>query len=533
MRRKRLNTILLVLLLLILAPALLYTGYEFSRLSKSEEQLSRVYEQQLETVLFSVNQYATDITGGWINTFERTLASSSSSHAAIAEVPTEIGARETIRGLALLDSSITMRAFFSPVDEETGTDALRTGLQDSLETHREKLDRLLRYKTEDYRKIEPFLVQIGDSIRVLALVAVLSFDRGQHFFGVLCLDQEDFIQRVLGPKFRAIASEDLLLFCRDKRTGNIVVSTADLENMVREDTQSRRLWLFPDYEIGIRLRGTTIEELAAERFMQTGVLFIAVDILLIIGAIIVFRNIRREVELAQLKSDFVSNVSHELKTPLALIRMFAETLEMKRVPNEEKKQEYYSIIVQETERLTRLINNILTFSRIESGRKEYHMRRTDLNTIVEKVMSIYGFHLEHREFSSEIHLDDRPVIVHADEEAVAEALINLIDNAMKYSDEQRHVAIRTGAREGQCFIEVEDHGIGIDPRHQKRIFEKFYRVSEGLVHTAKGSGLGLSLVQAIATAHGGHVQLESTPGRGSRFRLCFPVFKSDSQHSNG
>ena len=533
MRRKRLNTILLVLLLLILAPALLYTGYEFSRLSESEEQMSRVIEQQLETVLFSVNQYATDITGGWVNALQTALAASAPPGNTIAALPESIGARQTIRGLAVFDSSIALRAFFCQTDSSADSSAIRAALQDSLIAHRETLGRLRRYATADYRKIEPILIRSSDSVQALALVAVLPDDRGKRYFGVLCLDQEEFIRRVLGPKFQEIASEELLLFCRSTTSGETILSTADLQDAAMEDIQTRQLWLFPAYEMGIRPRGTTIEELAEERFMQTGALFVAIDILLIIGAIVVYRSIRREMELAQLKSEFVSNVSHELKTPLALIRMFAETLEMNRVPSEEKKREYYGIIVQETERLTRLINNILTFSRIESGRKEYHMRRTDLNSIVEEVMSIYGFHLEHKGFASETVLSEQHVSAHADEEAIAEALINLIDNAMKYSAEEKFIAVRTGARDGECFIEVEDRGLGIDEEHQKKIFEKFYRVSEGLVHTAKGSGLGLSLVDAIMRAHQGRVELKSTSGQGSRFRLCFPAAKSDTQHSNG
>ena len=532
MRRTRLNTILPVLLFLILAPALLYTGYEFLRLSESEEQMSRVIEQQLETVLFSINLYATDITEGWLNTMQTAVSSTTSPKSPLADVPSSIGARQTIRGLALFDSSITIQDFFCPTPRASDSRIIRAALQDSLMAHRTILERLRRYEAAGYRKIEPVLIPGGDSLQTLALVAVLSDNRGKHYFAALCLDQVEFIRRVLGPKFQEISSEELLVFCRNKRSGEIVLSTAGMDDSDMPDVQTRRLWLFPDYELGIRPRGATIEELAGERFMQTGALFIAIDILLVIAAIVVYRNIRREMELAQLKSDFVSNVSHELKTPLALIRMFAETLEMNRVPTEEKKQEYYGIIVHETERLTRLINNILTFSRIESGRKEYHMRRTDLNRIVEEVMSIYGFHLEHKGFASETVLPDQDVTVYADEEAIAEALINLIDNAMKYSAEDRFIAVRTGTRDGECFIEVEDHGLGIDAAHQKKIFEKFYRVSEGLVHTAKGSGLGLSLVDAIMRAHHGHVELDSSPGQGSRFRLCFPAHDADSQQHN-
>ena len=236
-------------------------------------------------------------------------------------------------------------------------------------------------------------------------------------------------------------------------------------------------------------------------------------------------------ELDKLKSDFVSMVSHELRTPLALIRMFAETLEMKRVKTEKKKQEYYSIILQETERLSRLINNILNFSRMEAEKKQYHFEPIALNEVVTGVLNTYTSHLEHEGFTTSTELAENLPIIQADREAIAEALINILDNAIKYSTADKHVKIKTGQTISMNFVEVEDHGIGIDKQHHKKIFETFYRVSTGLTNNIKGSGLGLSLVSHIMNAHGGMVELESEPGKGSTFRLLFPIVnRSDSTH---
>ncbi len=228
-------------------------------------------------------------------------------------------------------------------------------------------------------------------------------------------------------------------------------------------------------------------------------------------------------ELAQIKSDFVSNVSHELRTPLALISMFAETLEMGRVKNDEKKQEYYNIISQETNRLSRIVNKILSFSKMEAGKRTYNFEQADINEIVYKVYETYKFHLENNGFKFNLIAGKDIPSIKADPEAISEAVINLIDNAVKYSDQNKEITITTGIEKENIFIEVKDNGIGISPDDQKKIFDKFYRVSTGLVHNSKGTGLGLSLVKHIVDAHKGKIELKSTPGKGSIFKLIFPL----------
>lgn len=220
----------------------------------------------------------------------------------------------------------------------------------------------------------------------------------------------------------------------------------------------------------------------------------------------VYRNIRQEMELAQLKSDFVSNISHELRTPLALIRMFAETLSMGRVTSDAQRQEYYQIIEQESERLTHLINNILNFSRIEAGRKAYQFERVMLDAIVEDVLTRYRFHLQHHGFQVETALPPEIPAVRADPEAVTEALLNLIDNSIKYSEDERWIRIRTGQNSGEVFLEVQDRGIGIAAADQDKIFEKFHPGIRGRRRSGhagaphKGQRIG---VDAGQTHHGG------------------------------
>src|SRR6516164_861786 len=286
---------------------------------------------------------------------------------------------------------------------------------------------------------------------------------------------------------------------------------------------------FPGLTLAIKLHGTTLASLG-QRFIRTSFLILgALSVLLAAGILLTYRNVWKEMALARLKSDFVSNVSHELRTPLALIRLYAETLEMGRLSSQEKHQQYYSIIRKESERLSALINNILDFSRIEAGRKEYDFRETDMRELVHNTLESYRYQIEQHGFTYEEKIDEVPPM-RVDREAIARSLVNLVNNALKYSQDRKYIAVNLYGENGHVNLEVIDHGIGIASSEQAKIFEKFYRVGDPLVHNTKGSGLGLSLVQHIARAHGGDVVVDSTPGAGSKFTITLPV---DQPGSNG
>jgi two-component system phosphate regulon sensor histidine kinase PhoR len=273
--------------------------------------------------------------------------------------------------------------------------------------------------------------------------------------------------------------------------------------------------------MGISSQNKSVKELVAERTRFNLLAAFILILLLIFGFSLVLRNLRREIHLAQTKSDFVSNVSHEIRTPLALISMFAETLMLDRVPNAEKRKEYEKIIFKETHRLTNIVNKILNFSQIEAGNRRYSFSKFDLNDLVYEITHDYEFHLERNGFTHEIKYLETTLPILADKEAIYEALVNLLDNAMKYSDDTRHININTGMNESGVFVEISDQGIGISPNEVKQIFDKFYRVTDGDVHTRKGAGLGLSLVHHIMDAHKGDIEVESTKDYGSTFRLVF------------
>jgi signal transduction histidine kinase len=279
---------------------------------------------------------------------------------------------------------------------------------------------------------------------------------------------------------------------------------------------------FQGLTLAIKLRGTTLAAIG-QRFALISFLTLAALSLALAGGIaLTYRNITKEMALARLKSDFVSNVSHELRTPLSLIRLYAETLEMGRLTGPEKYQEYYRIIRKESERLTGLINNILDFSRIEAGRKEYDFRETDMCELVHNTLDSYRYQLEQSGFQFEEKIDEVPPL-RVDREAMARSLLNLVNNALKYSQDRKFIGVNLYRDNGSVKLEVVDQGIGIPHQEHQKIFEKFYRVGDPLVHNTKGSGLGLSLVRHIVEAHGGEVAVDSTPGQGSKFTIVLPV----------
>jgi len=281
--------------------------------------------------------------------------------------------------------------------------------------------------------------------------------------------------------------------------------------------------VFRGLALGIKFQGTTADAIG-RRFVTQSMLILGVLSLFMIGGLVLtYRSVSKEMALAHLKSDFVSNVSHELRTPLALIRLYAETLELGRITTEEKKEDYYRIIRKESERLTALINNILDFSRIEAGRKEYDFRETNIAELVTNTLDSYRYQIEQQGFAFEQSIDPGIPAVRVDREAIARALVNLVNNALKYSVNEKFLAVKLYRANDRLKLEVVDRGIGITRREQSKIFEKFYRTGDPLVHNTKGSGLGLSLVRHITRAHGGDVEVESTPGKGSKFILSLPL----------
>ncbi|MGH7391850.1 MAG: sensor histidine kinase [Candidatus Rokuibacteriota bacterium] len=281
---------------------------------------------------------------------------------------------------------------------------------------------------------------------------------------------------------------------------------------------------FPDWRLALyQPPGASPRESVRRQVAVFTAAFGVMLAVIVAGVVATWRLVRRETEMARLKSDFVANVSHDLKTPLSVIRMFGETLEMGRVPDEAARHEYYRVIAHESERLTRLIDNVLDFSRIEGGRRTYERVPTAVEPLVREILDMFAYPLEQQGFKVDVRIAPDVPEVPMDAEAVGQALANLVDNAVKYSADKKSLAVEAHVAGASVALTVVDEGVGIPPEEHGRIFDKFYRVGRSDTQGRRGSGVGLALVRHVAEAHGGRVTVESRPGEGSRFTLWLPV----------
>ncbi len=360
-------------------------------------------------------------------------------------------------------------------------------------------------------------------------------DDASHVVGVagMVLDEDYFkthllpavIRKALPAFFPGIAAGQMGVTVRDA-AGTSVLATGEPRTSDDRDASatSRFPFVFTDWTMGLHSPGTTPEQWARANFAFNVALSMLLAAVLVGGIVLALRVADRAVRLSEMKSDFVSNVSHELRTPLASIRVFAELLRLGRVQTADKVQEYGEYIEAESRRLSRLIDNILDFARIESGRKEYRFAPADLRQVVAGTLKTFEAHLRHSGFQiTFLGMDQALPTVEIDQDAIGQALHNLLDNAVKFSGDSKEITVLL-AREGDTLeLSVRDHGIGIPRGEQEKIFDRFHRVGTGLVHEVKGSGLGLSIVQHIVQVHGGRVVVDSEPGRGSSFTMRLPI----------
>jgi two-component system phosphate regulon sensor histidine kinase PhoR len=525
---KTVKKIGLILVIIILLPAVFLTVNELTSFNENEKVIEKIYSEQLEAILFSINQYSEDVAGSWatkvddfLDELENVNAGNSDKKidSFFVELPSLVG---FFIADSITDNQIdffTSRRENQLVDKEY--DSLNITAKNLLHDNQKVITRLFTYKRGGYRKIEP--VENKFINRTSVLIFIEETPKKITRLTGLILDPNEFVFRILSPKIQKIAEDEFVISVRNPNTNFAFNSTKDFD--INNFQQERTLWIFPEYTVGISLVGQTIEDLVEQRVTTNIILISLLTLVLIFGVWIVFRTVKKEVQLAQIKSDFVSNVSHELRTPLSLISMFSETLEMGRVPSEEKKKEYYKIISQESTRLGRIVNTILNFSKMEAGKRTFHFKEIDLNEFVKLIYNNYSFHLKSKGFEFTFIPKNDLSKISVDEEAVSEAIINLIDNAVKYSSDLKEIEIKTGKQNEFAFVEVNDKGIGITIEDQRKIFEKFFRASSGLVHNTKGTGLGLTLVKFIMDAHKGSIKLKSNVGKGSSFKLLFPINK--------
>lgn len=346
----------------------------------------------------------------------------------------------------------------------------------------------------------------------------------------LIVDEEYFVAKVLPgaiksslPKFEDGDKEELRVVVRDGRKHQIF-PVGEKSSLEMDRARRGFQFVFTDWSIALQGNFASAEKWARVNFTYNMTLSAALALVLLAGIALTVRTALREMKLSAMKNEFVSNVSHELRTPLSSIRVFGEFMRRGRVENQEKVREYGAYIETESRRLTQLINNILDFSRIESGRIAYTFEPTDIEELLAGTLAAFSVRLRDKGFEvSYDGPDDTLPEIRLDANAVDRAVANLLDNAVKYSNGDRWIGVELSGNDDEVTIAVSDHGIGIPRDEHERIFERFHRVSTGLVHDVKGSGLGLPLVRHIAEAHGGKVTVESEAGKGSTFTIHLPV----------
>jgi signal transduction histidine kinase len=268
----------------------------------------------------------------------------------------------------------------------------------------------------------------------------------------------------------------------------------------------------------------TIPDIIAAREQPQRLMMAILAGIMALGVFFVARAAAREVRVAEMKSNFVSSVSHDLKTPLALIQLFAETLELGRLRNTDRAHEYYRIINSEARKLTRLINNLLDFSKIEAGLRQYKQKPTDLTELTGRVLESLESQFRHNQFTVTSTLSPNvPVLI--DPEAAEQAIDNLLSNAMKYSPDHRVIHVEVLREDAFGVVRVTDKGIGIPQRFHRRVFRKFFRIQTDA--GPHGTGLGLAIVDHVMRGNGGFVRVDSEAGRGSTFSLHFPLEPGD------
>ncbi|MFA7288931.1 MAG: HAMP domain-containing sensor histidine kinase [Melioribacteraceae bacterium] len=498
---KPIKKIAIILAVISLFPIIFFSINEYLSLNKNEKIIQDIYNKQLDAIIFSINQYSDDIVRSWIFKTEDIIRQNKDEKLLQNSLNKYLPITQSVKNIVLADTLLDAltAAKFSDLD------SIRKIIKNNINLVR----RFFIYKNQNYQKMES--IDFGDDVLLL-------FVTNNDKICVFQLNKKDFVTKNLSGRIRSIASDkfDVGVF----HSGETIYSTENFK--IEKAQQSANFWLISRYKLAMSVKGGTLEEIIHSRVYTNIALIVALGLLMSIGVFFVYRNIKREMELAQIKSDFVSNVSHELRTPLALINMYAETLEMDRIKSEVKKKEYYSIISGETNRLSNIVNRILSFSKLEAGKRNFVFEKIDLNDSAKKIYETYLHHLQNKEFEFTF-VSGGEVLISGDKEAISEVIVNLIDNASKYSNEIKKIILRTGVVNQFGFVEIEDSGIGISQDEQSKIFDKFYRAAKGLVHDTKGTGIGLALVKYIVDGHKGKIELESDTSKGSKFRILFPL----------
>jgi len=369
----------------------------------------------------------------------------------------------------------------------------------------------------------------------------LSFNNQQYFISLLNPAENELVdnQKCVGILWQIEVFKDSLvsaILSENLEKSNIAWKVVDKDNqsilkttaLLAKDSklQLRTTFInnFPEWSVEFyQLNPGLIESLLASRRSIYFYIFLLIAGILISGSILTIRSVSHELELAKMKSDFVSGISHELKSPLTSIRQLAEMLQRGRVPSDERRKKYYEVIVEQSERLSVLINNVLDFAKLEAGKKQFNFEFTEMRHFLTEIVAVMQQEVSHDEFEVELELAASLPTISIDCSAISQAVHNLFDNAIKYSDRVKKVIIQSYVENQFLLISVTDFGIGIKGDEMEKIFERFCRGDDVFVRSKHGSGLGLTLVKQIVQAHRGVIEVKSEYGKGSTFTIKLPI----------
>jgi signal transduction histidine kinase len=382
-----------------------------------------------------------------------------------------------------------------------------------------------QYSNEPQRGRLP--VSSGESHFLFSYSRLGDIPSDQFFYAGFCWDL-DYIKNQKLPEVANTLAQTSGIQVRliDESIQNRI---SDDSNVIPKDALSITFRQFPfPWRLIVTLAALeNLKNTALRENIIYGALLAVIVALMCLGALLIVRDISRESETTRHKSEFVHNISHELKTPLTLIRLYGETLRDKKNLPEENRWEAYEIITRESERLSYMINNVLDFSRIEMGRKEFNLKTGHLAGVIREILESYRYHLEQKGFTIHKEISDDIPPMDFDREAMASVLVNLLSNSMKFSPDKKEVSVRLFRDGDNAVIQVADKGIGISGKEINKIFQPFYRSENKVVSDSRGSGLGLSIVQHIAEAHRAKIEVESEPGKGSVFSVILPIFRPE------
>ncbi|MCP5063283.1 MAG: HAMP domain-containing histidine kinase [Ignavibacteriae bacterium] len=504
----------LIIFLILILPISAFFIYQFASLNESEQEINKIYTQQLEAILYSINQYSEDVVSSWVNDISTILSLDKNQHE--NKFKELLDENYSISTMFISDTNFTNLSIFSNLSSNE-KNILQDSIRKTLSSKRLLIDRLQNFYKSNYQKIEP-LGKFTSSNLHLSLF-LLNPKENEKFIGGVIFNPTQFIKQKLSSKISQTAGDKFVLAVLNNNKNTIVHSTESIS--IDKIILKKPLWLLPNLALGIQMKSGSIQQLTSQRFYKNIIILGLLLIVLIVGFGLIFFNLKKEIRLTQLKTDFISNVSHELRTPLSLISMYSETLVLDRIKTEDKKKEYYSVIYNETNRLSKIVNSILNFSKMEAGTRKYDFKNHSLIDISNEVLSTYDYHIKSKGFTYTSKNEKNIENIIVDKDAASESIINLIENAIKYSSDKKKIEISIDKNSQGPFWEIKDFGIGISQEDQLKIFDKFYRVSSGLVHNTKGTGLGLSLVKEIMEAHNGEVTVISSTSFGSTFRLQF------------